>query len=275
MGEIMMPKKSYYDAILDDLKNQKNTYLDHHPSGHANYFCVVSDENKKLKPVIKSGDEIFAWAHQVGIEIPEWACTGQEADTRIVYELLEAKGLAATGSIFLTGRDNQLFLSSVAQSEAVKINGDFPFKGMYEKAKWLVRDYMRFLINLEAKHNPIWTFEEPLDQAVTRMAAYFDNIEYCYKFQDIRYVLLNAGWYGLTEGKWPISNVAILGFCSKSDPVLKEWIEDHPDFSYGKLYELAIQCRNNWEAEKCRIPEQHRFTEEFGACLKTMGRTFG
>ena len=274
MGEIMMPKKSYYDAILDDLKSQKSTFVDHHPSGYAHYYCVISDENKRLKAVTKSGSEIFAWARQVGIEIPEGASTGQEADTRIVYQMLEAKGFAATGSIFLAGRDNQLFLSSVAKSEPVRINGDFPFSGMYEEAKLLVRNHMGWLIN-NAMPFGLWDFSEPLDQAVTRIAAYFDNIEYCYKFQDIRYFALCSGWFGLKEGNWPISNTAVLGFCSKTDPVLKEWIEKHPDFSYDKLYEYAIQCRDNWEAKRGRLSDHLRFTEEFGGCLKNMGRTFG
>ncbi len=275
MGEIMMPKKSYYDAILDDLKNQKNTFVDHHPSGYAHYYCVISDENKQLKPVIKSGDEIFAWARQVGIEIPEGASTGQEADTRIVYQMLEAKGLAATGSIFLAGRDNQLFLSSVTQSEAVKINGAFPFRGMYEEAKLLVRNHMGWLISKGMPSGLFWRSSEPLDQAVTRIAAYFDNIEYCYKFQDIRYFVLSSGWVGLKDGIWPISNTAVLGFCSKTDPVLNEWIEKTPDFTYNKLYEYAIQCRDNLEAKHGRFHDHLRFTEEFGGCLKNMGRTFG
>ena len=107
------------------------------------------------------------------------------------------------------------------------------------------------------------------------MSSYFDNIRYCYKDQDLRYHALNSAWFGLKDCDWTISDIAIMGFCSKTDPVVKEWIEDHPDFSYDKLYDYAIRNRDAYEAKHGRRPENLRFHESFGAGLKSMKRTFG
>lgn len=268
-----MMKKSYYDMVLDDLKAAKNTFADQYPYGFANYFCIVA-ENRQWKPCVVSAQKIFEWAQQFGLPIPEGASTGQEADTRIVFKLLEDCNFAAKGSLYLTNRDNQLFLSACAKAEAYEENGVFPFTGLLEEAKKVVRHSLSFLVNTQMTVD-IWRTGETLDESVTRMSAYFDSIRYCYKDQDLRYLALDSAWSGLKERNWLLSDIAILGFCSKNDPVLKQWIEDHPDFSYDKLYEFAMRNQVAYEAEHGRLPENLRFHESFGAGLKNMKRTFG
>lgn len=268
-----MMKQSYYDWVLDDLKSANKTFADKFPSGLANYFCIKL-ENNQWKPCVISAPEIFSWARQLGLPIPEGASEGQESDTRIVCRLLEDRGVVAKGSLYLTARDNQLFLSACAKAEAYEENGAFPFRGLFEEAKKVVRHYLSFLVNTQMNVD-IWRTGETLDESVTRMSAYFDNIRYCYKDQDLRYIALDSAWFGLKDRDWTISDIAILGFCSKNDPVLKQWIEDHPDFSYDKLYEYAIRNRDAYEAKHGRRPENLRFHESFGAGLKNMKRTFG
>ena len=268
-----MMKKSYYDMVLDELKAAKNTFSDKYPYGFANYFCIAV-ENNQWKPCVLSAQNIFEWAHRLGLPIPEGASQGQEADTRIVFKLLEDRNLVAKGSLYLTNRDNQLFLSACAKAEAYEENGAFPFRGLFEEAKKVVRHSLSFLVNTQMTVD-IWRTGETLDESVTRMSAYFDSIHYCYKDQDLRYIALDSAWSSLKDHDWTISDIAVLGFCSKNDPVLKQWIEDHPDFSYDKLYEYAIRNRDAYEAKNGRRPENLRFHESFGAGLKNMKRTFG
>lgn len=270
-----MMKKSYYDTVLDQLKATKNTFTDKYPAGFAYYYCVVRSNNQ-WEAVLKSGEDIFNWARQLGLPIPEGASTGQEADTRIVCKLLEEQKLVANNGIYLAGRDNQLFLSAAAEAETYSDTTGtiFPFKGLFEQAKKVVRFYMEFLV-VKAMSVPVWDTGETLDIAVTRMSAYFNNIHYCYKDQDLRYLALSCAWNGLKTGGWCFGDMAIVGFCSRTDVVLKQWIEDHPDFSYDKLYEYNIRNRDAYEAKHGRLPENMHFHETFGAGLKNMKRTFG
>lgn len=270
-----MMKKSCYDAILDQLKANKNTFADKYPSGLAYYYCVVRS-NSHWEAVLKSGEDIFNWARQLGLPIPEGASIGQEADTRIVFKLLEQQNVVAKNGIYLAGRDNQLFLSAAAEAETYTDSTGlgFPYAGLFEQAKKLVRYYMGYLV-CKLMTVSLWEPGETLDQAVTRVSAYFYNIQYCYKDQDIRYHTLSCAWNGLKDSSWCLGDMAIVGFCSQTDVVLKQWIEDTPDFSYDKLYEYAIRNRDAYEAKHGRLPESMHFHEAFGASLKNMKRTFG
>lgn len=270
-----MMKKSYYDTILDQLKASKNTFADKYPAGLAYYYCVIY-ENGRWNAALKSGKDIFDWARQLGLPIPEGASEGQESDTRVVFKLLEEQQLVAKNGIYLAGRDNQLFLSAAATAETyTDANGSvFPYKGLFEQAKNVVRFYMGYLV-CKLMTVSLWEPGETLDEAVTRISAYFDNIHYCYKDQDIRYHALSCAWNGLKDSTWCFGDMAIVSFCSQTDVVLKQWIEDHPDFSYDKLYEYNIRNRDAYEAKHGRLPENMHFHEAFGAGLKNMKRTFG
>lgn len=270
-----MNKKSLYQIEWERAQASGQVWSQHHGWRAWFYYGFYNAQKQGLEYNCCPAERFWEWCAANNIEVPSDLNPTVEEHARAVAKLLQDREILAQGSIHLVGRDNQDVLTSASfclgstfDSETNRHNG----KRLAKETAALVRSTMTWFYHQQHEGLITWSLGESLETATVRAACYYDQFNYSNKFSDLKYCILRNKWIQISEAGERVSDFQVGAFAY--DPIAPEVIAEFPDFSYDKLYHLAVENQRAWEKTHGREPvERFRFHEAFGKDLIGVGRT--
>lgn len=269
----MAKVQTYYSEVEDDLR--KNNLLFSQVGTVLDLWGLCQFDVTQGKPVVTvlTSKRIYERAQALG-----WQPPAQITDTvTTVHEawqvMLERDKSYIPYSLWLLPIEAEKMLEWASMESRTVMNGKLVAKDLYYQACDQIRrvmvEYMYRMPRILS-----WALNKTLNEATVLISAHFDTFYYIHKDHDIKLLLLNNAWAQIKEEEGGLVSDRWLG-SFLTDPIMPEFMEQNPDFTYDKLAELAL--KNQAEYEKTHQPkdESCRVHEKFANGFFGLGRSFG
>lgn len=269
----MAKVQTYYSEIEDDLRqnnllfSQVGTVLD------LWGFCELDRQTGKPTVVVLPSKRIYERAQALG-----WQPPAQITDTSNTVRdawkvMLEREQGYVPYSLWLLPIQAQQMLewASLQSLTVSSSSGKFIAKDLYYQTTDQIRrvmvEYMRRMPTILC-----WSLNKTLNEATSLISAHFDTFYYIHKDHDIKLLLLKDAWGQINDGG--LASDRWLG-SFLTDPIMPEFMQDRPDFTYDKLAELALKNQSEYEKTHQPLDEDCRVHEKFANGFFGLGRSFG
>ena len=236
-------------------------------------FCEVDRQTGKPKVLVLPSKRIYERAQALG-----WQPPAQILDTdTTVHEawqvMVEREQGYVPYSLWLLPIDAQKMLewASLQSLTVSNKSGKFIAKDLYYQTHDQLRRVMNaYLSNMP--HRLMWGLNRTLNDATILISAHFDTFYYVHKEHDIKLLLLDYAWEvaksgGVVSDKWLGSFL--------TDPIMPEFLDRNPDFTFDKLAEMALKNQVEYEKTHQPMDEDCRVHEKFANGFFGLGRSFG
>lgn len=270
-----MNKKSLYQMEWERAQASGQVWSQHHGWRAWFYYGFYNEKKQGLEYNCCPAERFWEWCAANNIEVPADLNPTVEEHARAVAKLLQDRNILAQGSIHLVGRDNQEVLSSASYCLGSAFSSKYDrhcAKQLAKETAALVRSTMTWFYHQQSDELILWSLGESLETATIRAACYYDQFNYSNKFSDLKYCILRNKWIQMSQAGERACDFQVGAFAY--DPIAPEVIAEFPDFSYDKLYRLAVENQRKWEEEHgVTSRETSRFHEASFKDLIGVGRT--
>lgn len=236
----------YMLQVFKDLRNKNKLFSQ---SGwYDSYWAWMQWTGNKFMMCSSTGQDIFNWARENSVSIPEYYDPKIEDHVRDVYaKLAEANPIFTKDTLFFIPAQNQEMLNfaSITQSIRYGNNGEYGFAGrwVYKDAVVCARTALGQLMFGKMPKELGWNFGEVLETAVVRASAFLDTIDYTNKENDIRILQLSNMWESVRDYRYVADDQVLLSFIM--DPAVDDFVALYPDFTFEKLALKAMKNRKD------------------------------
>lgn len=236
----------YMLQVFKNLRNKNKLFSQ--TRWYDSYWAWMQWDGQKFQMCTSTGQDIFNWARESGVVIPDYYDPKIEDHVRNVYaRLTEAQPAFTKDSLFFVPAENQEMLNfaSITQSIRFGKNGEYGFAGrwVYKDAVVCARTALGQLMFGKIPKELDWNFGEILETAAVRISAYLDTIEYTNKERDIRILLLSNMWESIRDYRYIADDQVLYSFIM--EPTVRDFVALYPDFTFEKLALKVMKNRRD------------------------------